>query len=741
MKKQQRLIIISNRLPIQVTKDDDGLKFSPSIGGLATGLRSFQKQHNVLWIGWPGIDTDHLDASEKNKIKIKLIEDLDCYPVFLTKEDIKYYYAGFCNKTIWPLFHYFTQFVDYDNRFWKSYKLVNEMFYEKASEIIKSDDIVWIQDYHLLLLPKLIRSRYSDVNIGFFLHIPFPSYEIFRLLPRRNELLEGMLGSDLIGFHIYDYVRHFKSSAHRILGAEVEMNKLYFKDREVNVDSFAMGIDYEKFSKAALTDKTEAKVNKIREELGDVKIILSVDRMDYTKGILQRLEAFESFLEKYEEYRTRVTLVFIVAPSRLKVEEYQVLKGDIDEFVGKINGLYSTIGWVPIMYIHQTMQFKNLVAFYKIADAALITPVRDGMNLIAKEYLSCKTEGKGVLILSETAGAAKQLPEAILVNTNNKEEMVEAIFKAMTMSDEEQARKLAVMQERLKNKDVFRWAEDFVDTMIQLRNEAPERTLKFLDSRSKEKLIENYLKSDKRLIILDYDGTLVEFVKDPNDARPDEELLSILNKLAMDDTNNVYIVSGRDKKDLDKWLGDMNIGLVAEHGFWIKEIGDEWEQIEPIKTDWKDGVRSIMERYVDRTLNSFIEEKEISLAWHYRSAESELGAIRARELEIDLLNYSHNLNLQVLHGNKVVEIRYANINKGRIVSRLISTKDSSFLLIVGDDATDEDMFAIAPESAFSIKVGLQRTKARFNIISSRATRLLLKDLIESEKYRLEVQNL
>ncbi|MFX1239121.1 MAG: bifunctional alpha,alpha-trehalose-phosphate synthase (UDP-forming)/trehalose-phosphatase, partial [Promethearchaeota archaeon] len=524
MKKFPRLIIISNRLPIQVFKKEEGLEFKPSIGGLATGLRSFQNKYNVLWIGWPGIDMDRLNDEEKNEIKTKLRDELDCYPISLTKEDIKYYYAGFCNTTIWPLFHYFIQYADYNNEFWKFYKSVNKKFFEKTIEILKPSDVVWIQDYHLLLLPKLIKTRFPEINIGFFLHIPFPSYEIFRLLPRRKELLDGVLGADLIGFHIYDYVRHFKSSVLRILGPEVEMNKILFKDREINVDSFAMGIDYKKFSNAAKSLKTKEQVEKIRKELGDVKILLSVDRMDYSKGILQRLEAFKTFLEQYPEYRKRITLIFIVAPSRLKVEEYQLLKSDIDELVGRINGEYGTIDWVPIMYIHKTVQFENLVAFYNIADVALITPLRDGMNLIAKEYLSCKTDGKGVLILSETAGAAKQLTEAIIVNTNNKEEIVEAIYDSMTISEEDQVKNMKIMQHRIEKYDVFKWAEDFVDRMIELKNTFPERTLRFMNSQSKEKLIQKYLKSDKRLIVLDYDGTLVDFVKDPNDAKPDKEL-------------------------------------------------------------------------------------------------------------------------------------------------------------------------------------------------------------------------
>ncbi|MFX1257528.1 MAG: bifunctional alpha,alpha-trehalose-phosphate synthase (UDP-forming)/trehalose-phosphatase, partial [Promethearchaeota archaeon] len=474
--------------------------------------------------------------------------------------------------------------------------------------------------------------------------------------------------------------------------------------------------------------KTLKEVQKIRQEIGERKIILSLDRMDYTKGILQRLEAYDLFLEKYPEYKENVTLIFVIGPSRSKVEEYQILKSDIEELVGKINGKFSTIKWNPILYIHRPLPFEQLIALYRISDIALITPIRDGMNLIAKEYITAKIGGNGVLILSETAGAAKELYEAIIINTNNKEQIVSALKQAIEMPEEDKKRKMYKMQNRIKNYDVIRWAEDFIENLVQSKCIPQDKTLKILTSQNKEKLINDYEKSNERLIILDYDGTLIQFFKKPNYAKPDDEILDLLEKLTSDIKNKVIIISGRDKSVIDEWFSNLNVDLIAEHGLWVKRKESDWQMLEFLQNDWKNNIRSILEKYVNRTLGSFIEEKEYSLAWHYRNTEKELGDIRSRELINILENHCYNTDLNVLDGNKVIEIKSSQINKGRAIAQFLTEKKWDFILIMGDDITDEDMFEIAPQNAYSIRVGFDRTKARFNLYSVQDSRKLLKEL-------------
>ncbi len=694
---------------------------------MVTGLGSFYRSYNSVWIGWPGIALDKITRKEKKNIETKLISEFNCYPIFLSQSNIEKYYHGFCNKTLWPLCHYFTQYVIHDRNLWKAYGRVNERFSEKISEIAKDDDIIWIHDYHLMLLPKLLRERLPHVSIGFFHHVPFPSFEVFRLLPWRKEILEGVLGADVIGFHTYDYARHFLSSMNRLLGCEHSWGQVTTDDRTVRVDVFPMGIDYDRFSKAAQDPEVQKEAGRFRKRLGDRKIILSIDRLDYTKGIPQRLEAFDAFLKKNPKYKEKISLVLVAVPSRTQVEHYRLLKRSVDGLIGKINGEYGTIGWVPIWYLYRSLSFPSLAALYSIADIAIVTPLRDGMNLIAKEYIATKAKQKGVLILSEMAGASKELGEAITVNPNNNEAMVKALEKALTMSEDVQIEHNETMQKRLKRYTVARWAEEFIDRLLYTKKIQKEMYAKMLTPGIRKKLLSDYGKSKKRLLFLDYDGTLISFFERPQEAKPNDEILKLLKRLSTNPKNEVVLISGRDKETLESWFGHLNLSLVAEHGVWIKEKG--WETIEPLTSDWKRKIRPILELYMDRTPNSFIEEKDFSLVLHYRKADPELSSIRARELMDDLTDLTANLGLEVLQGKKVIEVKNGGINKGRASLRWISKKGWGFILSIGDDWTDEDIFTILPDRAYSIKVGLSPSQAKFNLDSPKDVLLLLKELI------------
>ena len=722
----ERLLIVSNRLPITVQERRGELQVEPSVGGLATGLSSWYKSSNSLWIGWPGVAGKEIEKD----VEARLLSE-DCYPVPLSEHDVEAYYHGFSNRTIWPLFHYFPLHAEYSEEFWRAYERVNTTFADLIAEIARPNDLIWIHDYHLMLLPRLLRQRLPRAAIGFFLHIPFPSFEIFRLLPWRERILEGLLGANLVGFHTYDYTGHFLDSVHHLLGYEPTMGQVTTANQIVRADTFPMGIDYERYSGISEDAKVQAERKRVRKKLGEHQVILSVDRLDYTKGIPERLEAFSAFLDRHPRFRRKVVLVLVVVPSRTRVEHYLQLKRRVDELVGQINGKHGTIGWMPIWYLYRSLPFYSLGALYGLADVALVTPLRDGMNLVAKEYTAAQTDGKGVLILSETAGAAQELGEAIIVNANNQEEIAGALVRALEMPEREQVERNRIMQTRLKRYNVVRWADEFVDKLLQAKRLERQMEEKALSLEMQGKLVDDFRQSNRALLLLDYDGTLVPFSARPAEAMPGIKLLRLLRGLAGNPRNEVVLISGRDKDTLEKWFGNLRVSLVAEHGVWIKEKGGMWQTIETLTNEWKKEIRSILESWVDRTPGAFIEEKEFSLVWHYRKANPELGELRARELINNVSNITANLNLQVLAGSKVVEVKNAGIDKGRMALRYLSREKWDFVMAVGDDWTDEDTFKVLPPTAWSIKVGFGASAARFSLGSpDKVTSLLGKMVVQ-----------
>ncbi len=733
-----RMLIVSNRLPVKLDINDDEIEVTPSVGGLATGMKSVYQQGGGKWLGWPGLTEEEVSEGKKKKISKKL-EKESCIPVFLKEDDIDKFYFGFSNKTIWPLFHYFPQYTEYEQEYWTAYKRVNEIFAEAILEHIHDFDSLWIHDYHLLLLPKLIKDKHPNLSIGFFLHIPFPSFELFRVLPWRMELLEGMLGADLLGFHTYDYERHFLSSVRRLKGYDIFINQIKLPDRIVKVDAFPMGIDYNKFHDAAvkLQNSMVKDKSKIGQEIDkyyladpDRKLILSIDRLDYSKGISNRLHAYELFLERYPEFREKVTLVLLAVPSRIDVEQYQALKSEVDELVGRINGEYSTINWTPIWYFYRSLPFQSLVELYSSCEVALITPMRDGMNLVAKEFIATKTNGKGVLILSEMAGAAKELSEAIIINPNNFDEIAEAIRVALDIPYNEQNVTNKLLQERLKRYNVEKWADDFLKALENSKKVKSSFMAKKMNPKIQKGIVERFRKSKKRILFLDYDGTLVDFKSNPKHATPDDQLYNLLNTIAQDDRNEIVLISGRDKDIFQKWFKDKRFTLIVEHGAWIKYTDSDWQSIEPLDNSWKEIIEPVFEFYVDRTPGSFYENKTFSLVWHFRKVDPDLGQLRAIELkdELNALIGSHNLEL--LEGNKVVEIKSSGINKGRAAMKVVSKIPNDFILALGDDWTDEYLFQELSDEAVTIKVGFSNTKAKYNIPDFSSARELLMKLAE-----------
>ena len=729
-----KTIIISNRLPVQLQISNGTISAIPSVGGLATGMKSVHSGGDSLWIGWSGLTDEEIPDELAPKID-KALAEHGSSKVRLTSAEVEGFYFGFSNRTVWPLFHYFLEYSEFELESWNIYKAVNQKFADAILEKSDEDDTIWIHDYQLMLVPQMVREKRPKISIGFFLHIPFPSFEIFRTLPWRKEVLEGLLGSDLIGFHIYDYERHFLSSVRRLLGLEVSFNDIYLDNRIIKVDSFPMGIDYKKFSEAAKEHEKntsdqqsdlQQRLNSHKESTPDAKLILSIDRLDYSKGIAKRLNAFEYFLNKYPQYKEKVRLIILAVPSRSKVPQYKLLKKEIDELVGRINGDFSTVSWTPIWYFYRSVPFENLIDLYTSSDIAWLTPLRDGMNLVAKEYIATRTDKTGVLILSEMAGSANEMNESLLINPNNFEQIADSLYQAINMPKEEQQERNAHLQRRLARYNVEEWANDFMSSLQAQKDREAANVTKRLTEHRLSTVLDDFSKAKKRLLFLDYDGTLAGFHVDPQKAGPDKELYQLLDTLNELENTELYLVSGRDKDTFAKWFLPKKYNMIVEHGVWISKNGEDFKMLENVKNDWMEKIRPVLESFEDRTPGSFIEEKNYSLAWHYRKTDPDFGDLRANELNTVLTSLIANDDLSVLNGNKVMEIKSSNVNKGRATVRVLGEDDYDFVFAIGDDWTDEFMFQELPESAVTVKVGIQKTSAKYYIEGIKYVRDLLK---------------
>jgi trehalose 6-phosphate synthase/phosphatase len=721
-----RLVIVSNRLPVTISEKKGKLNVRPSAGGLATGLNSLSNKYEVIWVGWPGLSVNK--PAQKTAIR-KILTAMAMHPVFINSSKFNNFYGGFSNSTLWPLFHYFQQYTDFVSRTWTDYREVNEMFAAHVTKIARPGDIFWVQDYQLMLVPQMLRSRFPEAMIGYFHHIPFPSYELMRTLPWRDALMRGVLGADLVGFHTYDYVRHFASSTTRILNYDDHyLGRIRFQNRVVDIDSFPMGIDYDKFANAVNDPETKKEISRYAKELKGEKIILNIDRLDYSKALPQRLKAFDLFLTKYPNYRRKVAMLVILVPSRDNVGRYRQLKEEIDRIVGYINSKYGRINWTPIHYYYRSIKFSRMIAWYKLAPVALITPYRDGMNLVSKEYLACKDDGKGVLILSEMAGSSKELIGALLINPNNTEDIADALHQAFQMPEKEQIERVRKMQEVLKRNNVNYWSSHFLERLQEVYQASQLISARDFSQKEEKKLITQFKKAKARLFFLDYDGTLANFRSDPLTAKPTAALYQLLDKLSTNPANTVVLISGRDKKILSKWFGKYQLDIVAEHGAWYKKDHKRWRQYAKLDMAWKETLRPIFNQFANRTPGSFLEEKNYSLAWHYRKTDPGLAEMRKHEFMEKLGSIIYGGNLQIMEGKKVLEVKNLEVNKGTAAKYWLADKSWDFIMAIGDDYTDEDTFKAMPDSAFTIKVGFNETAAKANIAGVEEVHELLSKL-------------
>lgn len=727
-----QVIIVSNRLPVSVKKENGLLKFSASVGGLATGLASYASRRKNRWIGWPGIASDELSHEDEDLIVAELAKH-NCTPVFLTQKQLDDFYNGYSNRIIWPLFHNLrrdTLDEATHQRYWRTYREINRKY---AEAVLSSSDMgghIWVHDYHLMLVPEIIRAARADVIIGFFLHVPWPASKSLKSLREGKKIVSGVLGADVAGFHTPGYVTNFLDSSQAYGWQQNVRHEVAVNGHSTRVADFPMGIDYQKYASATKSRQVKDAVKRYRKRYKGQKIIVSVDRLDPSKGLVERVKAYAALLQAYPKLRGKVVFAMVAAPSRMDVPAYQRLSKRLQILVDEINAKYGKAGWTPIDYMNVSQPFEEVSALFQAADVAFITPLRDGMNLAAKEFVASRRSG-GVLILSETAGAAEELRnDALLVNPAKPETMVAALHRGLTMRRRELKRRLRHMQQELESNTVQDWARDFVGALNRPIPGTGALSLRLLLRRQ---LINDFRQAERRLLLLDYDGSLVPFHENFAAAKPPKSLIKLLEKLGADPTIDLVLISGRTVQDLGNWFGELPVNLVAEHGAAVKKAGTKnWTTIEKVNTKWKDDIEPILQKYTNLTPGARLEVKPHSLVWHYRAASPYHAGKYAVTLKRVLKPILKTYGLELMQGNKALEIKSARIGKGEAAQRWLKN-DYGFIMSIGDDATDEDLFAILPLTSeetkvYGVKIGRGRTKATYRLPSHKDVLSLLKKL-------------
>jgi trehalose 6-phosphate synthase/phosphatase len=723
-----RVLIVANRLPVQVRVGSGGIELVPSSGGLATGLRPWHQMAGGIWFGWPG--ENGAGCTANRALVDERLHAARMTPVHLSADQVAGHYHGFANRVLWPLFHYSIDRVPIDAAGWDAYRSVNEAFAEEVAREYRPGDVIWVHDYHLMLLPALLRERLPRARIGFFLHIPFPASEVFRVLPWRRDILQGLLGADLIGFHTFGYMRHFMTSLLHVEGVEGDVDRVRVGDRDVTIGVFPMGVDAASFAAQAQAPEVRARVDAIRREAAGRRIVLGVDRLDYTKGIPRRLEAIAQVLEREPGLRDRMRYIQVAVPSRGATDSYRRFRCEVEETVGRLNGTYGTLQSLPIHYVHQTVTLDELVALYCAADVMLVTPLRDGMNLVAKEFAASRVDEDGVLVLSEFAGAAAELQGAVTVNPYDVDALAATIQRGLSMPVEEQRARMRALRRRVCDNDVFAWADRFVQRLRAMP--ASEPPIEPSSARSLAAVLVDLREATGIRLLLDYDSTLVPPGRGPERATPDDELLLTLEDLTCSRGVQVDIVSGYSRDVLERWFGDLPVSLWAEHGFWRRPLDrDTWEPAASWPSEWMARVKPILDQFAASTPGARVQVQTASIAWHYDEAARDFGMRQAHELRLLLGDLLSNQPVEVLEGRKVVEVRLRGVNKGDVVQRIRSEAASGVTIVAfGDDRSGENLFRALPPGAVSVAVGRRSAAARFHLDDYRDVRQLLLSLVE-----------
>ncbi|CAH9055610.1 unnamed protein product [Cuscuta europaea] len=686
--KKQRLLVVANRLPVAATrKGEDSWALEVNVGGLVSALLGVA-EFEARWIGWAGVNVpDEIGQRSLSKELAKM----RCIPVFLDEDTVNQYYNGYCNNILWPLFHYLG--LPHEDRLattrsfqsqFAAYTKANQMFADVVNEHYKEGDIVWCHDYHLMFLPKCLKEHNIDMKVGWFLHTPFSSSEIYRTLPSRSELLRAVLFADLVGFHTYDYARHFVSACTRILGLEGTPEGVEDQGKLTRVAAFPIGIDASRFIRALELAPVQYHMKELLERFAGQKVMLGVDRLDMIKGIPEKVLAFEKFLEENPDWRDKVVLLQVAVPTRTDVPEYQKLTCQVHEIVGRINGRFGKLTNVPIHHLDYTLDFHSLCALYAVSDVALVTSLRDGMNLVSYEFVACQSSKKGVLILSEFAGAAQSLGAgAILVNPWNITEVAASIAYALTMPAHEREKRHHLNFMHVTTHTSQEWAATFVSELDDTIVEAKLRTSQIPPVLPTNAAIERYVQANKRLIILGFNAALTEPL-DAQGRRTDQlkdmepklhpDVKEPLKRLCDDPNTTVVVLSGSDRNVLDENFGEYNMWLAAEHGMFLRQTKSIWMTTMPenFHMDWVDSVKHVFEYFTERTPRSHFEIRETSLVWNYKYADVEFGRLQAKDLLQHLCTGPiSKASVDVIQGSRSVEVRATGVSKGAAIDRIL----------------------------------------------------------------------
>jgi trehalose 6-phosphate synthase/phosphatase len=717
------MILASNRLPVTISTTPEGPALIPSSGGLASALREYHERGEGSWIGWLG-DTSGLDESAATAL-FEQAQQKRLKPVPLSAEELSLYYDGYSNGVLWPLFHYLLDKVQLDaSDEWRAYLAVNEKFAEAIAAEVKGSEMVWIHDYQLTLVPSMLRQRTGAARIGFFLHIPWPSSDVFRILPSRAEVLAGLLGADLIGFHTENDRQNFVHAAAEVLGLDYGPSTLRWEDREVQLAVYPIGIDVGTFARES--PEIAQMTAQLRAETRGKKIVLGVDRLDYTKGLERRMLAVDKLLERQPELRDQLHFIQVAVPSRESIDEYAALRSRVNELVSRINSNYGSPTSSPVQFLYRSIPLDELIALYRAADVMLVTPLRDGMNLVCKEYVAARIDGQGSLVLSEFAGAAAELATAISVNPYDIVGVAAAIERAMFMSEEEQQLRMRELRNVVKSSPVQAWAADFLRDLEAVEVTSPARATAASEL---ESAIQQLIAAKHRTLLLDYDGTLSPIAELPSLAAPSPQLLNLLRRLADAPGTAVHIVTGRSQDSIEPWLGGMPLWLHVEHGLRSRKPDGTWLPSLREPDDLIEKAGQIMQSHARRLRGAFVESKAASVAFHYRRANpfASFGALGTLRQE---LQQALGPDVQLLDGHKVLELRQTGVSKNVAVTMAIEQAPTdSLILAAGDDRTDEDMFHALPERAFSIRIGPGPTSAHLRVESPRALLALLARLV------------
>ncbi|ESQ54516.1 hypothetical protein EUTSA_v10026761mg [Eutrema salsugineum] len=710
-----RLLVVSMSLPVTAKRiGEESWSFTMSPGGLVSALLGL-KEFETKWIGWPGVDVH--DAIGKKALSVALAEK-GCIPVFL-EEVCDQYYNGYCNNILWPIFHYLGTPPEYRNDStityqsqYDAYKKANQIFFDVVKEHYQEGDVVWCHDYHVMLLPQYLKEYNSKMKVGWFLHTPFPSSEMYKTLPSRSELLRSVLTADLVGFHTYDFARHFVNACMCILGIEATSEGVVDQGKVTRVAVFPIGIEPERFINTSELSEVIQYMKKFKTDFGGRKLILGVDRLDMIKGIPQKYQAFEKFLEENEDWRGKVMLLQIAVPTRNGIGEYQKIKDLCHGLVGRINGRFGSISSVPVIHLDCSIAFNQLCALYAITDVLLVTSLRDGMNLVSSEFVACQKAEKGVLILSEFAGAGQSLGAgALLVNPWNIKEVSTAIGEALTMSPEEKERKHQINFQYVKTHSTQQWADDFMNKLNEITAKAELQNGKFPHELPQHDVVQQYSKSKNRLLVLGFYGTLTKL--DKNQVRRGDgmnlelhpQLKEKLKALCSDPKTTVVVLSRSEKSRLDKIFGEYNMWLAAENGMFLRHTCGEWvtKMPEHLNLDWIDGVKHVFKYFTERTPGSYFETSETSIVWNYQYADAEFGRAQARDMLQHLwAGPISNASVDVVRGGHSVEVHAVGVTKGSAMDRILGeivlhnksmTAPIDYVLCIGSFlGKDEDVY-------------------------------------------------